>query len=100
MTEAPGNDSQKELRQRLAEIDDAFTVRALAVLDVADELHHQTNERIDRLAVQIDRNALAIAQLALSVQQMVTNANADRAVMLEILQYLRNQYPGNGQGGS
>ncbi len=110
--ESPNNfesDSYRELRQRLEELDDATVVRALAVMDIADELHRrsiehadelhrQSNERIDRIAIQIDRNALAIGQLSLSIQQLVNNANADRAVMLEILQYLRNQHPGNGRG--
>jgi hypothetical protein len=87
-----------DLERRLGEFDDVVAQRCLAVLDVADELHRQTNERIDRLALQIDRNALAIAQLTVSVQQLVVNANADRAVMLQILQFLQNQYPGNGKG--
>jgi chromosome segregation ATPase len=89
MTDVPG-DNIAELRQRLEELDDAFAVRALAVLDVAEELHRQANERIDsiaatadrsataleqlsqridRIGIQIDRNALAIAQLTISVQQ-------------------------------
>jgi methyl-accepting chemotaxis protein len=93
-----------ELEARLEEMDDIVAQRCLAVLDVADELHRQINDRVDRLALQIDRNALAIAQnnlaigqLTASVQQLVTNANADRAIMLQILQYLQNQYPGNGK---
>jgi predicted phage tail protein len=79
-----------ELEDRLEEMDDIVAQRCLAVLDVADELHRQVNDQVDRLALQID-------QLTASVQQLVTNANADRAIMLQILQYLQNQYPGNGK---
>jgi phosphate uptake regulator len=103
-SEPPFETRLAELEQRLEAMDDIVAQRCLAVLDAADALHRQseeqirqTNQRIDRLALQIDRNALAIAQTNVAMQQMVANANGDRAVMLEILQYLRNQYPGNGK---
>ncbi|NEP61055.1 MAG: hypothetical protein F6K31_29420 [Symploca sp. SIO2G7] len=54
-------------------------------LDVFRERILMQDERFNTLQENIDRN----------IQQ----AEADRAVMSEILQYLRNQYPGNGKGG-
>lgn len=146
MSETPENDSLRQLRQRLEEIDDAVVVRVLAVLDAAGELHRQSNERIDRIAattdrgaialeqlsqridrigIQIDRNALAIAQLTISAQQgrsdidilaerigqlalevsdlkqlqanSIRQADADRAVMLQLLRVMAGQQP-NGKG--
>lgn len=41
-----------ELEARLEEMDDIVAQRCLAVLDVADELHRQVNDRVDRLAQQ------------------------------------------------
>ena len=55
-------------------------------LDVFRERILMQDERFNTLQENIDRN----------IQQ----AEADRAVMSEILQYLRNQYPGNGKGGT
>ncbi|NER48752.1 MAG: hypothetical protein F6J92_19060, partial [Symploca sp. SIO1A3] len=55
-------------------------------LDVFRERILMQDERFNTLQENIDRN----------IQQ----AEADRAVMTEILQYLRNQYPGNGKGGT
>lgn len=79
------------LEERLERFDDVVAQRCLAVLDVADELNRQTNDRIDRLAAEV-------AQLTESVKQLVTTSNADRIIMLRILQYLENQYEGNGKG--
>jgi hypothetical protein len=108
MSETPENESLRQLRQRLEEIDDAVVVRVLAVLDAAGELHRQSNERIDRLANQIDRNALAIAQNAIAIDRLasrfdafVTQAEADRAVMLQLLRVMAGQQPnGKGEGES
>lgn len=100
MTEEPGRyevgDRSPEqrltaLEQRLEKFDDVVAQRCLAVLDVADELNRQTNDRIDRLAAEV-------AQLTESVKQLVATSNADRIIMLRILQYLENQYEGNGKG--
>lgn len=100
MTDTP----EKDLRQRLEEIDDAFTVRALAVLDVADELYRRNSERIaqntvaiERLGLQIDRNALALDRLASRFDAFVTQAEADRAIMLQLLRQLATGSP-NGKG--
>lgn len=94
-----------QLTNRWEEMDDVVADRCLAILDAADVVYRKQSERIDRIALQIDRaalqidrNATAIGELSRSVQQLVSDANADRAVMLEILQYLRNQHPGNGRG--
>lgn len=95
MSESGDNQTTEQrltaLEQRLERFDDVVAQRCLAVLDVADELHRQTNERIDRLTAEV-------TQLAESVQQLVATSNADRLIMLRILQYLENQYEGNGKG--
>jgi hypothetical protein len=45
---------------------------------------------------EADRSRITnLEQLALS---FVQNGEADQAMMLQILDYLRNQYPGNGTG--
>ena len=95
MTESNDNPTTQQrltaLEERLERFDDVVAQRCLAVLDVADELNRQTNERIDRLADEV-------TQLAESVKQLVATSNADRIIMLRILQYLENQYQGNGKG--
>jgi cell division septum initiation protein DivIVA len=94
MTELDDNQTTQQrltaLEERLERFDDVVAQRCLAVLDVADELNRQTNERIDRLTVEVTR-------LAESVRQLVATSNADRLIMLRILQYLENQYEGNGK---
>jgi hypothetical protein len=92
------NNHIEELRQKLQELDDAFAERALAVLDVAGELHRQSSERIDRLAIQIDRNALAIDRLASRFDAFVTQAESDRAIMLQLLRIMTGQQPNGGRG--
>ncbi|NEP09892.1 MAG: hypothetical protein F6K14_06640 [Symploca sp. SIO2C1] len=42
----------------------------------------------------------SVSSLRQAQQISVQQAEADRAVMSEILQYLSNQYPGNGKGGT
>ena len=61
------------------------------------------SERIGELAQSVselkqDRDAVwtLFDRVADGMLQFQAQAVADRAVMLEILQYLRNQYPGNG----
>lgn len=39
-----------------------------------------------------------ISHLEQVASDFIQNAEADRAIMLQILEYLRNQYPGNGRG--
>jgi hypothetical protein len=97
MTESENNHIE-ELRRKLQELDDDFADRAIAVLDIAGELHRQSNERIDRLAIQIDRNALAIDRLATRFDVFITQAEADRAIMLQLLRVIAGQQP-NGKGG-
>lgn len=104
MTEAAGNEGERTIKERLAaleerlhQVDDAVVVRALAVMDVAEELHRQSNERIDQLTATVDR-------LAALVIQSIENANADRAIIRDnqteirrIWEYLLRQQP-NGHG--
>lgn len=97
MTESENNHIE-ELRRKLQELDDVFAERAVAVLDIAGELHRQSSDRIDRLAIQIDRNALAIDRLASRFDAFVTQAEADRAIMLQLLRVMAGQQP-NGKGG-
>ncbi|HEY9750051.1 MAG TPA: hypothetical protein V6C63_15305 [Allocoleopsis sp.] len=103
MTEA-GNEGSHTVEERLAaleerlkQVDDAAVVRVLAVMDVIEEVHRQSNERIDRLTATVDR-------LAVLVTQSIENANADRAIIRDnqteirrIWEYLLRQRP-NGQG--
>lgn len=102
MTEA-GNEGSHTVEERLAaleerlkQVDDAAVVRVLAVMDVIEEVHRQSNERIDRLTATVDR-------LAVLVTQSIENANADRAIIRDnqteirrIWEYLLRQRP-NGQ---
>lgn len=95
---------------------------------ITDERLDRISERLDRTAAQSQENTQAISQLNDQLEQladrfdeMVNNqiglqetvsqltvfwtglahqAEADRAVMRQILEYLRNQYPGNGSGSS
>lgn len=105
MTEA-ANEGEYTIKERLAaleerlhQVDDAVVVRALAVMDVAEELHRQSNERIDQLTATVDR-------LAALVIQSIENANVDRAIIRDnqteirrIWEYLLRQQP-NGHGDS
>ncbi|NES21661.1 MAG: hypothetical protein F6K41_22715 [Symploca sp. SIO3E6] len=89
---------------------DVFRERIL----LQDERFNTVQQNIDRNTQNIDRNTRDIADLQLLATQVlqsvsalrqaqqisVQQAEADRAVMAEILQYLRNQYPGNGKGGA
>ena len=82
---------------------DVFRERIL----MQDERFNTIQQNIDRNTQNIDRNTRDIADLQLIATQVlqaqqisVQQAEADRAVMAEILQYLRNQYPGNGKGGT
>ena len=100
------NESRDSLEERLKELNDAFTVRALALLDVMDELYEKNNEQInrnaqaiDRLGLQIDRNALAIDRLTSRFDASIAQAEADRAVMLQLLRVMAGQQP-NGKGES
>ncbi|NER22862.1 MAG: hypothetical protein F6J86_28075 [Symploca sp. SIO1B1] len=76
-------------------------------LDVFRERILLQDERFNTIQQNIDRNTRDIAELQLIATQVlqtqqisVQQAEADRAVMTEILQYLRNQYPSNGKGGT
>ncbi|NEP08915.1 MAG: hypothetical protein F6K14_01420 [Symploca sp. SIO2C1] len=76
-------------------------------LDVFRERILMQDERFNTIQQNIERNTRDIAEVqilatqVLQAQQIsVQQAEADRAVMSEILQYLRNQYPGNGRGGT
>jgi DNA anti-recombination protein RmuC len=122
MTEAAGNESDRTaeerlaaLEQRLKQIDDAVVVRVLAVMDVAEELHRQSGEQIDRLTERLEEsrrqsnerinqlderlNQLTgtVDRLAGLVAQSIETANADRAEIRRIWEYLLRQHP-NGQG--
>jgi predicted transcriptional regulator len=87
-----------------------------------------TDERLDRIAERLDRTdsqleiladrfdrmvegqiALqeTVSQLAMlwtglahQVEGQASQAEADRTLMRQILEYLRNQYPGNGSGSA
>lgn len=129
MTNAADNESNRTveervavLEERLKQVDDAVVVRALAIMDVAGELHRQSGERIDRLTERLEEsrrqsnerinqlderlNQLTdtVDRLAGLVTQSIENANADRVIIRDnqteirrIWEYLLSQRP-NGQG--
>ncbi|MCA1991882.1 MAG: hypothetical protein LDL41_07530 [Coleofasciculus sp. S288] len=96
-----------ELRERINEVEDDFSRRANLLLDeillLRDETERnarateQNTRAIGELTERINQVDGQIEDLTESVQQLTQNANADRAIMLQILEYLRNQYPGNGR---
>lgn len=114
----------EELRERIKELEQNDEIFARRSNTLLDEILI-TDERLDRTAAQVQENTQAISrldeqlvQLAERFDQMVNNqialqgtvdqlsmlwtglarqAEADRAVMRSILEYLQNQYPGNGQ---
>ena len=88
----------QELRQRLEDLDDAVIVRANALMDIINESHRQSNERIDQLTVNVN-------QLSQLMAQFIERANTDRALIQQnqteirrIWEYLVSQRP-NGQQG-
>lgn len=108
MTEAESDRTVEErvaaLGERLKQVDDAVVVRVLAVMDVADELHRQSNERINQLDERLNQLTGTVDRLAELVTQSIENANADRAIIRDnqteirrIWEYLLRQRP-NGQG--
>lgn len=125
MTQTPGNSDIEELRERIKELEESDVIFARRSNTLLDEILI-TDERLDRIAERLERTDTQLVQLADRFDQMVngqialqqtvnqlamlwtglahqvegqTNqAEADRAVMRSILEYLRNRYPGNGSG--
>ena len=83
--------SINDLRVQLAENTASITTLQTTVAELTDiaRLHQQ--------ALRISQHN--VDQLTSRFDQFLEQAAADRTVMREILQYLRNQYPGNGKGG-
>lgn len=125
MNQTPGNNDIEQLREQIKELehnDEIFARRSNILLDqiiVIDERINRTDERIDRITERLDRTdgqlelladrfdemvngqiALqeTVSQLAVLWTGLAHQAEADRAVMRQVLEYLRNQYPGNGSG--
>lgn len=115
-------DLEARLEERLKQVDDAVVVRALAVMDVAEELHRrsgeridllterleesrrQSNERISQLDQRLNQLTNTVDRLAALVIQSIENANVDRAIIRDnqteirrIWEYLLRQQP-NGHG--
>ena len=114
----------EELRERIKELEQNDEIFARRSNTLLDEILI-TDERLDRTAAQVQENTQAISRLDEQLErladrfdQMVNNqialqgtvdqlsmlwtglarqAEADRAVMRSILEYLQNQYPGNGR---
>lgn len=124
MTE-PRNSDIEELRERIKELEESDVIFARRSNTLLDEILI-TDERLDRIAERLERTDTQLVQLADRFDQMVNGqialqqtvnqlamlwtglahqvegqanqAEADRAVMRSILEYLRNRYPGNGSG--
>ncbi len=103
MTQTPDFDRYQEVRQRLEDLDDAVIVRVQAVMDIINQLHQETSERFRQTDERFRQTDERIAQLTSDINELkqlqansIVQADADRAVMMEMLRYLRNQYPGNG----
>jgi hypothetical protein len=116
-------DAASELHRQSNERIDRITVTT----DRNAIANEQLSQRLDRIGIQIDRNALALAQLTLSAQQSrsdidilaermgqlaldisdlkqlqatsILQAEADRAIMLQLLRVMAGQQP-NGKGDS
>jgi len=103
----------EELRQRIDSVEAEFGSRTNLLLDqmiVTGEKLDRLTDRVSRMDEQLEILAdrvdyLATGQINLqsSVSQLTVlmtgfahQAEADRAVMRSILEYLRNRYPGNG----
>lgn len=125
MTQTPGNSDIEELRERIKELEESDVIFARRSNTLLDEILI-TDERLDRIAERLERTDTQLVQLADRFDQMVNGqialqetvnqlamlwtglahqvegqanqAEADRAVMRSILEYLRNRYPGNGSG--
>jgi predicted nuclease with TOPRIM domain len=123
MTQTPGEaDDIRRIREQLEGLDEEFTRKSNILLDqiiVLDERMERADERLERISERQERTDAMLEQLADRFDQMVNNqitmqanieqlnvfmtgfayqAEADRAVMRQILEYLRNRYPGNGSG--
>ncbi len=64
--------------------------------DVVWQLFDRVADGMIQFQTQQAASREAIDSLTETMGQFQAQAAADRGVMLEILQYLRNQYPGNG----
>lgn len=84
--------NRTELERRLEQMDDVVAQRCLAVLDAADAMHQQTEQQLDQLTTTVN-------QLAETMIQFAQNAQADRAEIRRIWEYLLSQHP-NGSSGS
>ncbi len=93
-----------QLAQSVSELRESQS-ETRAALDRLIESQGDIRFTVDRLLetmvrFQEEREAdrARVTNLERLAVSFVQNAEADRATMLQILEYLRNQYPGNGSG--
>jgi hypothetical protein len=101
----PPSDRISALERRLEDMDGEFSAQAQFLLDLIGESHktnsdqlNQLANNLDRTGIQVDRNALAIDRLSARFEKFIEQAEADRALMVQLLQVIAGQSP-NGRGG-
>jgi hypothetical protein len=99
------SDRINALERRLEDMDGEFSAQAQFLLDLIGESHktnsdqlNQLASNLDRTGIQVDRNALAIDRLSARFEKFIEQAEADRALMVQLLQVIAGQSP-NGRGG-
>jgi len=101
----PPSDRISALERRLEDMDGEFSAQAQFLLDLIGESHKTNSDQLNQLAnsldrtgIQVDHNALAIDRLSTRFEKFIEQAEADRALMVQLLQVIAGQSP-NGRGG-